>query len=102
MAFSWGALSERADWVDKVWSTYAYTYIFYSGFWFMAAWLPPNLRAIALLQPSLQAYEMLRAGVLGDTVTTFYNIGYSAFVLAIMTFAGLLALRAGRKYVSIS
>ena len=96
-----GALSERADWVEKVWATYSYTYMAYCGMWFMAAWLPTKLRAIALYQPSLQAYEMLRAGVLGQTIRSYYDITYTAFVLAIMTWIGLMALRLGRKYVNI-
>lgn len=58
-----GALAERSIVVEKLWPVYSYTYMFYSGFFFLADWLPPKLREVALLQPSLQAYEMIRGDV---------------------------------------
>ena len=72
-----GGLSERSEWVGKIWQPYSYTYMFYSGFFVMADWLPPDWRQIALLQPSLQAYEMIRAGLLGDEIKTHYDISYT-------------------------
>ncbi len=97
-----GALSERAAWVDKIWNTYAYTYMFYSGFFFLADWIPANLRTFALLQPSLQAYEMIRAGLLGGQIESHYSIGYTVLSLMLLTWLGLVALRAGRKHVVIN
>src|SRR5580693_8071501 len=46
-----GALSERSDWVEKIWTPFSYLYMFFSGFMFMAAWLPAGLRGWALLMP---------------------------------------------------
>ncbi len=94
-----GALCEHAEWVEKMWAPYSYTYLFYSGMWYMAAWLPANAREIALLQPSLQKHEMIRAGLLGDDVKTYYDFGYTSFSLGALTLVGMRALRAGRKYV---
>jgi capsular polysaccharide transport system permease protein len=94
-----GAASERSEWVEKVWSPISYLYIFYSGFFMMAAWLPPSIRYWALLQPYWQAYEMIRAGMLGNAVRTYYDPGYTAFVLTILTLIGLLLMRDARKYV---
>jgi capsular polysaccharide transport system permease protein len=94
-----GALSERGEWVEKLWAPYSYTYLFYCGMWYMAAWLPEQARGFALLQPSLQAYEMIRAGLLGDSVKTYYDFGYTSLVLGTLTLGGLWALRDGRKYV---
>ncbi len=96
-----GALCERSEWVEKIWQPYSYTYLFYSGFFYMAAWLPSRLRDIALCQPSLQAYEMIRYGLLGNRVQTYYDFGYTSFVLASLTAFGLLLLRTGRRYVVI-
>jgi capsular polysaccharide transport system permease protein len=94
-----GALSERSDWVEKIWSPYSYLYLFFSGFFFLADWLPPALRKWALYQPSVQAYEMIRAGVFGTTIKTYGDPGYTTFSLAILTLIGLWLLREGRKYV---
>ncbi len=65
----------------------------------MAAWLPEHLRGWALLQPSFQAYEMIRAGMFGNAVKTYGDPAYTSMVLAVLTFIGLLLMRESRKYV---
>jgi capsular polysaccharide transport system permease protein len=65
----------------------------------MAAWLPEGIRRWALLQPSLQAYEMIRAGMLGDYIKTYYDPAYTGLVLAALTLVGLLLVRESRKYL---
>ncbi len=94
-----GALCERSDWVEKIWLPYSYLYMFFSGFMFLADWLPPALRNVALYQPYLQAYEMIRAGVFGTAVRTYGDPAYTALVLAAMTLLGLWLLRESRRYV---
>jgi capsular polysaccharide transport system permease protein len=94
-----GALSERTDWVEKIWMPYSYLYMFFSGFFYLADWLPPALRNVALYQPYLQAYEMIRAGIFGTTIKTYGNPGYTTFALAILTLVGLWLLREGRRYI---
>lgn len=94
-----GGLSERTDWVEKIWSPYAYLYIFFSGFFIMAAWLPPGLRNVALYQPSMQAYEMIRGGMFGPGVKTYGDPAYDTLALAILTLIGLLVMRESRKYI---
>jgi capsular polysaccharide transport system permease protein len=94
-----GALAERSKLVEKIWPVYSYTYLFYSGFWYIADWLPPRLREVALYQPCLQAYEMMRGGVLGNTVKTYGDPAYTTVVLSILTVLGLWAMREARKHV---
>jgi capsular polysaccharide transport system permease protein len=94
-----GGLSERTEWVEKIWSPYAYLYIFFSGFFVMADWLPDSIRDWALLQPSLQSYEMIRAGIFGNLVKTYGDPAYTTMALAVLTFIGLLLMRESRKYV---
>lgn len=96
-----GGLSERSDWVGQIWMPYSYMYLIFSGFFYLADWLPPALRKVALYQPYTQAYEMIRAGVFGNTITTYGDPAYTAFVLAVLTLLGLWLLREGRKYVVI-
>jgi len=96
-----GALCERTDWVQQVWMPYSYMYMMFSGFFYLADWLPPVLRKIALYQPYTQAYEMIRAGVFGTTITTYGDPGYTTFALAILTLLGLWLMREVRKYVVI-
>jgi len=94
-----GALSERIDWVQQIWLPYSYMYMMFSGFFYLADWLPPRLRAVALYQPYTQAYEMIRAGVFGTAVKTYGDPMYTACVLAVMTLFGLWLLREGRRRV---
>jgi capsular polysaccharide transport system permease protein len=94
-----GALSERSDWVEKIWTPFSYLYMFFSGFMFMAAWLPAGLRGWALLIPPLQAYEMIRAGMFGAAVKTYGDPAYETGILAVLTLIGLLLMREARKYV---
>jgi capsular polysaccharide transport system permease protein len=96
-----GALSERTDWVQQFWTPYSYLYMMFGGFPYLADWLPPSLRNIALYQPNLQAYEMIRAGVFGTTITTYGDPGYTTFALAILTLLGLWLMREARQYVLI-
>lgn len=94
-----GALTERSKFVEKAWPVYSYTYLFFSGFFYLADWLPPKLREIALYQPSLQAYEMIRAGLIGNVVKTYGDPGYTALSLGILTVIGLWMMRDARRYV---
>ena len=94
-----GPLCERSDWVQQIWLPYSYMYLIFSGFFYLADWLPPSLRTVALYQPYTQAYEMIRAGVFGATITTYGDPAYTTFVLAILTLFGLWLMREARKYI---
>jgi len=96
-----GALSERTDWVQQAWLPYSYLYMMFSGFFFLADWLPPSLRYVALLQPYTQAYEIIRAGVFGTTITTYGDPAYTTFALAALTLIGLWLMREARQYIVI-
>jgi ABC-type polysaccharide/polyol phosphate export permease len=49
--------------------------------------------------PSLQAFEMMRAGMFGAEVRTYGDAIYDTFALAVLTLFGLLIMRESRKYV---
>jgi ABC-type polysaccharide/polyol phosphate export permease len=59
------------------------------------------LRNVALYQPYTQAYEMIRGGVFGTTITTYGDPGYTTFVLAVLTLFGLWLMRESRRYLVI-
>src|SRR5205823_754706 len=82
-------LSERSDLVEKIWLPISYMYMAVSGFFYLAVWLPPAVRGWALLQPSLQSYELLRAGLFGNTVRTYGDPVYLSLVCAVLTPIGL-------------
>jgi ABC-type polysaccharide/polyol phosphate export permease len=76
-------------------------YLMFSGFFYLADWLPPGLRYVALYQPYTQAFEMVRTGVFGTTITTYYDPAYKTFVLAILTLIGLWLMGEARKHIVI-
>jgi len=94
------ALSERSEIVEHIWMPISYMYMAVCGFFFMASWLPTGLRGIALtVDPPLHAYEMIRGGLFGDRMQTFYDISYLTWLLAIVTVIGLWLMRDVRKHL---
>lgn len=96
------AWSERSEIVAHVWMPISYIYMPVSGFFYLAVWLPVPVRNVALsVMPSLHAYEMIRGGLLGHRIQTFYDIGYLSFVLAVLTLFGLWLMRDVRRHIQI-
>jgi capsular polysaccharide transport system permease protein len=95
-------LSERSELVEKIWSPISYMYLMLSGFFYLAEWLPDNIRKWALLVvPPLHPYEMIRSGLLGDTFHAYYDIGYIASLYAVLTLIGLVLMRDVRDYLEL-
>jgi capsular polysaccharide transport system permease protein len=96
------ALSERSELVQHIWSPISYVYMMISGFPFMAYWLPPGLRDMALtFDPPLLTFEMVRGGLFGNLVPTYQYPGYLAYVLAALTFIGLWLMRNVREHIEV-
>ena len=94
------SLSVRSHIVAHIWSPISYLYMFFSGFVFMAAWLPTSLRNVALtIDPPLICYEIVRAGMFGNKVQTYYNIPYLTYILLGLTFVGLWLVRDVREHL---
>lgn len=97
------AWSERTDLVEHVWQVVSYLYMPVSGFWFLAVWLPTPLRNLALkVMPSIHAYEMIRGGLLGNRIQTFYDPVYLTYILAILTLIGLWLARGIRAHLELT
>src|SRR5439155_7438165 len=96
-------LSERFEVVPHIWSPLSYLYIFFSGFFILADWLPPGLRQVALtIDPPLHCYEMVRGGMFGNKIMhPHYDIGYLSFLLTILTLIGLWLVRDVRKHLEL-
>ena len=102
VALNIAALSERSEIVEHIWLPISYIYIALCGFFYMAAWLPAPVRRIALaVNPPLHAYEMIRAGLFGNQIQTFYDIPYVSYILATITLIGLWQMRNLRQHLVI-
>ncbi len=89
LALTLGALSERYEIVDKLWSPATLILFPLSGAAFMAEALPAGARDILLYLPMLHGVEYLREGFFGSVVRTHYDLGYLVVCNAALTFFGL-------------
>jgi capsular polysaccharide transport system permease protein len=89
----------RTIWVEKIWMVVGYMYVAVSGCFYMAFFVPQSVRPLALVQPSLQAYEMIRSGMFGPGIPTYFDIAYTTKVLTILTFIGLWGIYQAPKHI---
>lgn len=94
------SFGERTIIFEKIWQPFSYMYLPVSGCFYLAEWLPHWVRDILLtVMPALHCYEMIRGGLFGAAIQTFYNIPYVTFILAAITLFGLLGLRDVRRHL---
>jgi capsular polysaccharide transport system permease protein len=94
------ALSERSEIVSHLWQPLSYLYIFWSGFFFLAEWLPYKLRIIAVwIDPPLDCYEIIRSGFFGTAMHAYYNIPHLSYMLAVLSVLGLWLFKDVRRYI---
>jgi capsular polysaccharide transport system permease protein len=96
------ALSERTEYVLHIWAPIGYLYIFFSGFFWMADWLPPRILNIAMwIDPPLHCYEMVRAGMFGNLMRPHYDVPYLTLFLSVLTLIGLCFIHNVRNHLEI-
>ncbi len=96
-----GALSERAEIVEKIWGPTSYISIPTTGAFFMLYWLPGEAREVLLYFPLISASEMIRGGYFGPKVPVFYDAGYAIAVCFCLTVLGMYFLKSARRYLEI-
>jgi capsular polysaccharide transport system permease protein len=96
-----GAVSELVEVVERIVGVTLYILVPVSGTFFLADWLPTDVRRIALLLPFLNCSEMMRSGYFGSTVTTHFNAAYTITIAALMALVGLLIMRHVRQRVEV-
>ena len=92
LALLFAGLSARFELMERLVPVITYAMIPLSGAFFMVAWLPPQYRETFLLIPMPHGIEMVRAGVFGEFVPTYFHPFYALAVGGIMIAAGLLLL----------
>lgn len=96
LALLFAALALRFELMERLVPVLTYALIPFSGAFAMAHWLPEPYRAIYILVPLPHGVEMMRAGVFGEFVPTYYDPLYAFGWGAIFILTGLLLL-AGAK-----
>ncbi|AYG68898.1 MULTISPECIES: ABC transporter permease [unclassified Rhizobium] len=93
------ASSERFEIVEKFVPPFQYLTLPIGGMFFMVAWLPSGPQKLALYVPTVHCFELFRAGFFGDTVQTFYDIGYITKCCLFTTAVGLFLMNMARNHI---
>lgn len=89
-----GAMSEKSEFIEKVWHPLSYITFPLSGAAFMVDWLPLKAQQFILFVPMIHGIECLRSGYFGEAVRAHYDIGYITSVCLCLTLLGLIMERA--------
>lgn len=95
------ALSTQFEILERVIPLIQYMLIPVSGVFTMLAWIPQTYREVMLWIPLPHAVEMVRAGVFGEFVPTYYSLLYPLAWSALLNVAGLLMLARSKAYVDV-
>jgi capsular polysaccharide transport system permease protein len=74
-----------------------YVVIPFSGTFNMLSWLTPEARDILLYSPFVNAMEMMRHGVFGEHVTTYFGFGVPIAATMVFMAIGLTLCRTVRR-----
>ena len=88
-----GALSERADVIEKLWHPAMYLLIPLSGSFFMVDELPQGFQQVVLWVPTVSCVELFREGYLGTQWKWHYDIPYVVVFNMLVMLLGLAQVR---------
>jgi capsular polysaccharide transport system permease protein len=94
-------LSELSELFERLLHPIMYLTMPLTGTFVMAGWLPPKARDVVGWSPLANACEMLRAGVLGDTVPTYWNAWYILLCSLVLMALGLPLMTYAKRNVEI-
>jgi len=101
LALVFAGLAMEFDVMERIVPVFMYLMIPLSGAFIMASWLPSGYRDLYLLLPIPNAIEMVRDGVFGDNVPTFYHAWYMAAWSAGLCLLGLALLARSQNKLEI-
>lgn len=99
LGFVVGVLSELSEVFDRIWHTFTYLFLPFSGAFFFVDTLPTKLQEYALYVPPIHAIEMLRHGYYGHLVHTHEQPMYLFVVSITLLLIGLVGVSALNKKV---
>ena len=88
-----GSLTEMYEWMEKLIGPFMYFMLPICGAFFMVDWLPYRLQHGALYVPTVNAFELIRAGQFGPSVVAHYDLPYLTFICVAMLGLGLILSR---------
>jgi len=100
LAMLMGCLSERSEFIEKIWHPMSYLLFPLSGAAFMVDWFPPAAKNFVLFLPMVHGVEILREGFFGNLARFHYNVFYMASVCLALTALAFLQERYVSKRVT--
>lgn len=91
----------RYEVMERLVPVISYMLIPISGAFYMVSWLPASVREYVLYIPFVHGIELIRRGVFGEFVPTYYDVPYALLVGAIMIIFGLLIISASRDRIEV-
>jgi len=88
--------------VERVVHPFTYLMIPFTGAFFMVWWLPTEAQSIALLNPTIHMFEIIRDGQFGPVVPYHWDLGYMLAWTAALNVMGMLAMRAVKGRLAAS
>lgn len=79
--------------VERVVHPFTYLMIPFTGAFFMVWWLPTEMQAIAVLNPTIHMFEIIRDGQFGPVVPYHWDLTYMLGWTAALNVLGMLAMR---------
>lgn len=101
LALFFAGLAARFELMERLVPVITYAMIPLSGAFFMVGWLPSQYREPFLLIPMPHGIEMVRAGVFGEFVPTYFHPFYALAIGGVMVVAGLLLLADVKNRIDI-
>jgi ABC-type polysaccharide/polyol phosphate export permease len=93
LAMTLGGLSEKADFVKRVWHPFSYLLMVVSGVAFTVDALPTGLQHAALWVPMVNAVEMIRDGWFGSDFHAHFDIPFVVACNVALTLVGVSLVR---------
>ncbi|MGV3580232.1 ABC transporter permease [Brevundimonas sp.] len=101
LALLFAGLAIRYEIMERLVPFLSYSMIPLSGAFMMVGWMPAQYREPFLWVPFPNAIEMVRAGVFGEFVDTYYHGEYALFAGGVMLFFGMIFLAGAKTRIVI-
>lgn len=99
LAIFLASLSERYEFIERLWHPASYLAFPLSGAAFLVSSLPTSAQNFVLYIPMVHGTEMLREGFFGTKVNTIYDVSYLVGTTLVMMTLGLALSRRVSDYV---
>lgn len=96
-----GILGAAFSFGNRIVALIGISHIFLTGAFFMLAWIPEGYRKILLLFPMVHATEMMRDGLFGDFVETYYSVGYLLAANIVLTYIALVIINVYKRHEGV-